>query len=335
MNAYLDSLGFKVEVSSPHHDFVHDVCRDFSYFASAPGPVDVRVELHQAPPPCHQLPAVPAAFSTPRNVCFHQNGITYIDYFGCGLAIYDRRTRDCIVYGRDRDLVHEIAYMFILSTVGQYLDRKRIHRLHALGLSYRGQGVLLLASSGGGKSTMALRLLREPGFLLLSDDSPLIDRRGRILPFPLHLGVRPEVDTGIPSEYRHTMKRMEFDPQTRIAIEYFRDRLGTETPPAFLLVGERNLGEVSEIVPLSRIRAFHALLGVLIVGLGVYQGLEFLLKRGVWELVKQGGVVASRTYNASMLLRRSRTYRFMLGRNMDRNIRTLLTFLDQQGARGA
>ena len=68
---------------------------------------------------------------------------------------------------------------------------------------------------------MALRLLREPGFLLLSDDTPLIDRRGQILPFPLRLAVRAEVETGIPPEYLHTMKRMEFDPKTLIEIEYF------------------------------------------------------------------------------------------------------------------
>ncbi|MGH7806575.1 MAG: hypothetical protein ACRENT_00610 [Thermodesulfobacteriota bacterium] len=102
------------------------------------------------------------------------------------------------MYGADHDLLHEIVFLFILSTVGQYLDARG---LHALGVSYNNRGILLILPSGGGKSTLGLELMRHPGFLLLGEDTPLIDRRGYILPFPLRLGVRPEQDTGIPSQY--------------------------------------------------------------------------------------------------------------------------------------
>ena len=329
MKAQFDFLGLRIEVESACSELVEETQRDFSYFRAPDGPVEVHIELHRSPPPFKGLPAIPASFSTPRNICFLDNDTSYIDYFGRGLTIYNRKQARCAVYGEDHDLVHEIAYLFILSTVGKWLDSRRVHRLHALGVSYRNRGILLLLSSGGGKSTIALRLLCEPGFLLLSEDTPLIDRRGQILPFPLRIGVHPEQETGIPRQYLRTMKRMEFDPKTLIDIEYFRDRLGTETPPAYLLVGKRNLGEISEIVPLGRLRTFQALLNNMIVGLGVYQGLEFLLERGIWELVSKLGVVISRTYNSLLLLRSTKAYRFILGRDMDRNIQTVLTFLEK------
>ena len=125
-----------------------------------------------------------------------------------------------------------------------------------------------------------------------------------------------------------TVRRMEFDPKTLIDLEYFRGRIGDVVPASILLVGERNSGAVSEIVPTSNPAAFRALVNHMIVGLGVYQGLEFLLERGLSELAGQSGVVASRTASALRLVARARPYRFVLGRDRALNTRTLLEFLD-------
>jgi hypothetical protein len=280
-------------------------------------------------PPYAGLPALPASVFTPRNISFLDNRTTYIDYFGQALVVYERDQKHCVIYGTSHDLLHEIAYLFILSTVGQHLDSRGLHRVHALGVSYRNKGILLLLPSGGGKSTMALELMRRPGFLLLGEDTPLIDRQGRILPFPLRLGVRPDKDTGVPSQYLRTVERMEFDPKTLIDIEYFKDRLGGPVEPGLILIGQRNLGDVSQIVPLARHRAFKGLLKYVIVGLGVYQGLEFLLERGAWELVGQSGVAASRCYNSLRLLTRAPAYRFILGRGPEKNCQTLIEFIER------
>lgn len=325
-----DFYGLAVTVESTCRDLEQEVGRDFAYFRSAPresAALPLRIELHRQAPSFDGLPALPAAFFTPRNVCFRDAQRTYIDYFGRALAVHHRAERHCAIYSTDYDLAHEIAYLLILSWVGQHLDATRRHRLHALGVSYEGRGILLALPSGGGKSTMALQLLEEPGFRLLAEDTPLIDRHGIVHPFPLRVGVRPESTPAIPAEFLRTMNRMEFDPKTLIDIEYFRDRLGTAVPPAYLLVGERNLGRVSAIEPLPKRQAFAALLKYMIVGLGVYQGLELLLERGSWEILGKGGTVASRAFNAWQLLRRAPAYRFVLGRDLDRNYRTLLEFV--------
>ena len=176
---------------------------------------------------------------------------------------------------------------------------------------------------------MALELLRHPDFLLLGEDTPLIDRRGTILPFPLRLGIRPGNAEGIPPEYLRTMRRMEFDPKTLVDIKYFGDRLGEAVKPGFLFVGERNLGEVSEIVPLGRYGALKALFKDMVIGLGIYQGLEFLLERGLWEMLGKGGVVASRLFNGLRLLARVRAYKFVLGRDIERNCQTFIQFIEE------
>jgi hypothetical protein len=329
MTEFFDFYGLTVEVSSASEALTDEVRRHFAYFRVPSAIGEVRVEIHPEDPPYSELPSLPASIFTPRNVCFQNDKVSYIDYFGQGLAIFDRNERRCVIYSTDHDMAHEIAYLFILSTVGEYLDGRGIHRLHALGVSYQQRGILLLLPSGGGKSTMALELMRQPGFLLLGEDTPLIDRRGRIHPFPLRIGVRAERDTGVPPQYLRTVNRMEFDPKTLIDIDYFKDRLGESVPPGLILVGERNLGDVSAIVPLPRRRAFKAMVKYMVVGLGIYHGMEFLLERGLWEVLGQSGVAASRLYNGVSLLARARAYRFILGRDTEKNCRTLIEFIQQ------
>jgi hypothetical protein len=328
METWFDFYGLTVEVRSAVPELVEEVRRDFAYFQVSGTGAQVQVEMRLNAPPYSELPAIPASFLTPRNICFQNGQLSYIDYFGRGLVVYDRELRQCTVYGTDRELVREMAYLFVLSTVGQHLDQRRLHRVHALGVSYRGRGILLLLPSGGGKSTMALQLLKHPGVSLLGEDTPLIDRHGRIWPFPLRLGVRLGQQTGIPSQYLRTVERMEFDPKTLIDVEFFRDRVGQAVDPGAILVGQRNLGDVSQIVPLARPRALRALLKYMVVGLGVYQGMEFLFERGLGEVLGKGGVVSSRLYNSMRLLGRAPSYRFILGRDTTRNFQTFLEFCD-------
>ncbi len=66
-----------------------------------------------------------------------------------------------------------------------------MHRVHALALAVDRRAMLVLLPMGGGKSTLGAELLRHPDVQLLSDDSPLVDRAGRVHAFPLRLGLLP------------------------------------------------------------------------------------------------------------------------------------------------
>lgn len=337
MNERFDFYGYSVDVDSDDGEVLAEVVRDFEWFrvdrsGAASKPADMRVSMRMEAPSYNNLPAVPASVLTPRNVSFRDGSVSYVDYFGRGLAIVDDGKNTCDVFGTDFDLVREIAYLFLLSTVGQHLDSIGMHRIHAMGVNYRGRGILLLLPSGGGKSTMTMALLNHPDFTILSEDTPLVDKKGRIHPFPLRLGVRNGSQAEVPEEFRRTLNRMEFDPKTFVNLDFFRHRLSEPVDTSLILVGERNLGEASSITPLSSRRALKAMMKYLVVGLGVYQGLEFLLERGLWEMAGKTGVVSSRLRNGVALIRRAPSYKFVLGRDTAKNSRTLIEFIERKFA---
>ena len=68
----------------------------------------------------------------------------------------------------------------------------------------------------------------------------------------------------------------------------------------------------------------------MIVGLGLYQGLEFLLEKGSWEVFLKAGLLFSRLRNALRLLQRSECYRFVIGRDLELNVECLTTFLEEK-----
>jgi len=324
--------GFKVEVHSDDPDAANEVARDFAWFKvddtrSDQAHIDMRIEMKLEAAPWAGLPSIPASVITPRNVPFRNGHVTYVDYFGRGLAVLDRSAGTCLMYSAEFDLLREMVYLFLLSTVGQHVDSLKLHRIHAMGVGHAGRGILLLLPSGGGKSTMALELLRQDDFALLSEDTPLIDRKGEMHPFPLRLGVRGDKTAEIPAGFQRTYNRMEFDPKTFVDIDFFRHKIGETVPVSMIFVGHRNLGDVSAIEPLSGRNTFNALLKYLIVGLGVYQGLEFLLEEGIWDMTGKLGVFASRTRNGLALMRKARAYKLVLGRDQARNAETLMKFV--------
>ena len=140
------------------------------------------------------------------------------------------------------------------------LDGKGLHRIHGLGLEYRGEGALLLLPSGGGKTTMTMgscSLLRDRGVRLISEDSPLIpETTGPSCPFrcgsePIPARCLP----GIEPRYLRHIQRMEYDAKLTLDVRPFADRLcKKEVKPGVLLLGDALVGPQTRRSPRCRAR---------------------------------------------------------------------------------
>jgi hypothetical protein len=333
--AGFDFYGIRVRVDGDSAEAVRRVGEDFHYFGRVLGPADkvaLTIILHKRPPDYDRLPPLTASIYTPRNICYTEGDITYIDYFGRALAVYDRARNTVDVTSDSLSMLHEIPYLTILSRVGDALDRKGLHRLHALAVGREGRAALFLMPSGCGKSTLGLGLMQiGSGLELVSDDSPLIGRSGRVLPFPLRIGVLGAPPPGIPERFVQHMERMEFAPKYLVSMAAFEESLAHgELRPELIFLAERILGSECTIRRTSFLAGYKACIRHMIVGVGIYQGLEFLLRSSVLDLAKGLPSILSRAISAVTLLARARVYTLHLGRDLRLNVGTILEFLGRE-----
>lgn len=320
--ATLDIYGLRARVGG-WSEPAESVRLDFAWFeADAGGEVDVEIQLTRGKPDFDALGDAVASFVTPRNVVYQTPTGTIIDYFGRAVAVLDRAgpcTR-LIVQGTDENLVHEAAYHYLLSRVGEHLDHRGLPRLHALALAGAGGAVAVLFPSGGGKSTLALRALRADGVTLLSEDTPLLDRHGYLHPYPLRIGINAADAERLGSEQVRRVERMEFPPKLALEVAAFADRIEHRPQPLrHLVIGRRSLGSDAVLEPLAARHAAGPLLREAVVGVGVYQGMEFLLQRGMRDTARLLPVAATRARCCAAGLRRAQVWQLTAGRDHERN----------------
>jgi hypothetical protein len=315
---------------------VSDITTDFSLFTTeSNGLHDLEIvfrDFGSRP----TLPRLQAVQHTPRNVVYRDGDRSFLDYGGRALTVISDGGRRCEIHSDDRHLAHEAAYLTVLSHVGAHFDRSGRTRVHALGLETGGRAVLLLLPSSGGKTTMALRMLQTDGVRVLSEDSPLMRRDGSIDPFPIRIGVRPgTVLPEVPASMRLDIERMEFGPKTLIDMQAFESRLSGPVPIGAILIGKRFTAGASRMVPLPRRAAIRPLISDAVVGLGLYQGVEFVLQSSALELFGKGGLALSRLRTSLAIARRAEVHRFEMGPGIEQTGDVLAGFLRDFAARHA
>lgn len=325
--AHFNVYGFEVDIRSSSRAALDGLAEDFSYFRSEPSQSALQMELIEEPPPYDSAPPITASVYTPRNVSFRDGHLTYVDYSGRALAIHNRKTGDFRIFSCDSELLYEAAYLFLLSRISEFLDARRLHRIHALAIGMKRRAALVLLPMGGGKSTLGAELLKYPEIEFLSDDSPFVDRRGGIHCFPLRLGLIPGAEAAVPACELRRIHRMEFGPKLLVSSQYFAHRICPYAEPGFVFLGKRSLSRTCEILPAGKTDAMRAMFVNCVVGLGLFHGLEFILQGSLGELAGKAGAGYSRFRNSLALLRRSASYHLILGRNPETNGRTLFEFL--------
>ena len=328
-----DFYGYKIHVYYSGTELLQCIEKDFSYFKQNSSNCDLKIEVFKENKRIEDIPEMVAAFSTPRNVCYFKDNVTYIDYFGKGLTIYDRGKSVIKIFSEDSDIAHEAAYQSILSLTGQYLDSKSYHRIHGIGFDVNGRAAIIMLDSGSGKTELAFKFLSSPQpYKLISEDTPLITRKCTVLPFPLRIGVvNPELVSDIPDEMRTSFSRIEFGPKYLVDVTYFKDKLSIESSSMWILVmGRRSTLSEPKIYPVSKFAIFGNVFKNYIMGLGVYQGLEFMLRSTPFDLCKKIGVVFSRFINSLILILRSKTFCLILSKDTNKNYEFLAIFLQKQ-----
>ncbi len=313
--------GFVLALCTPSPSLMDIMIRPFRRFLCDSGDAAVTVSIHEHDPPYASLPTLRASFSTPRNIVYRGDDMKVIDYFGKGIVVETAGESVFHVHSRDHNFLREAFYLMVLSLFGQHCDRNRMLRIHAMALSYRDTAILLPITPGGGKSTMAMAMLERDGIKLISDDEPVLDRHGFIHPFQLRIGVLDGARLkDVPDEYIYAIDRMEFGLKHFIDCEYWSDRLETRALRKCILFRTyRQLNGTAAISPASKSSVFKTLIRDAVIGIGIYQGLEFIVSHSTLEVFSKIRLAANRTILAARLTRSASTYEMAMSSDVSAN----------------
>ena len=317
----IDIYGLVIKCQAQSSELIDLLVRPFKEFVKDKGAPSVVITVVEEDPPYDTFPSIKARFSTPRNIVYNDKEFKLIDYFGKGAILEDYRNETFTLYGRCRNFLQEAFYLHAISLFGQYCDKAGMLRVHALALSYQDTALLMLMPPGGGKSTMAMAMLQEEGFKLLSDDQPVIDKYGCVHPFHLRIGtLDKEAIRLIPEEYVYEIDRMEFGLKYFIDCTYWKDKL--ENRPlrrSILFTSQRLLNGPPSIEKASKRNALSSLMRDAVIGVGLYQGVEFIFKSSSWEVLSKIGMVSKRFRVAVKLALASKTYQMNLSGDVRKN----------------
>jgi hypothetical protein len=221
----------------------------------------------------------------------------------------------------------ELAYLTILSAVGEMLDLKNFHRVHALGIQKDGFAGIISLPSGHGKTSMAALLSEDERFRIFSDETPLI-LGGDLYAYPVRMAIHPEVAQalGLPRSDR-VFKRRLYPAKALYPIPV--ERVAEKAGISFVVVGGEPSATVPGIRRCSKIKVFIYLLESMVVGAGIAQIAEHMIRLdSVFSLIR---IAFSRLFTSFRVTLQSRCYVFDLSRDAKKNSAILADFLNTQG----
>jgi len=325
----IDIHGLIIKCQAESPDLVSKLIRPFKYFQKDEGIPSIEIFVNERNPPYETFPSIKSSFSTPRNIVYANNHNKIIDYFGKGVILENDNRTNFTIFGTDSDFLQEAFYLLILSLFGQYCDKNGLLRIHALALSYNNSAIILSLPPGGGKSTMALSILEEDEFKLISDDEAIFDKSGFIHPFPLRIGIldRNQVKT-IPDKYIYKINRMEFGIKYFVDCDYWKDKLEhSALERRILFIGQTMINGEPYIEKTSKRKAIGALIRNAVIGVGLFQGVEFVFNNSTSEILSKFFTGFNRFTLALKFIRTCETYQITFSRDVAKNAKVFKKFV--------
>lgn len=328
--------GISVAVHSNNQIWLERIARDFAFFSDDTGRTpDILIHVAIQTPVRDSLPDQPATQVFSECVVYETKKKTrVVDYHGQAL-LHDYGSQGHLETA-DPDLAHELAFLYLLSKIGSRLDAQGIHRVHALGFEKNGAATIVLIPSGGGKSTLACALLQKAeahGVSLLSDDTPLIDRKGNAIPFPLRLAYRK--DFPLPAAWEKNieiLKRRKYGEKKLIPISALpitaQPKRNQRFPIKTVILAERHGSRPTpRVVLASKRQLLTALNRDMVVGLGLPQVAELILRKGLFSLAQLIPTASSRFILANRLALSVKGYRLQMTENAQLNANAIMELI--------
>jgi hypothetical protein len=301
---YFNFFGELVEVSSDWDEILKFLKKDFSYFVTTPRKMfkkSLKLQIYQGSPLKMRIPEISSKMQSLNSITYQAGSIRYNDYYGKLLSIFNYETENCEIFSNHSDKTHEVAYLLILSRIGKRLDLLGLHKLHAFAISYLGHAFVCMMPMKGGKSTLLLELLKYDGVKMISDDIPLVNFRGQLIPFPIKIGIDKigleslKIEDSAQNVYM--LKREHYGEKIFVSVDGVKEKIETQVFSKIILAeGFRFHSEKTTIRKASWIFSFIGLFKHGVIGFGLPMILEYFWEFGVLDFLVKTRIFFQRLF---------------------------------------
>lgn len=254
----------------------------------------------------------------------------WVDY-GTALLSYHATRRCGTVESKEVNPLYHYTYYLIISTLGVVMDQMGLHRLHALGVSYSGRSALLMMPISGGKSTLAMQLLRASDAVLISEDTPLIGSKAEVFPFAIRLSLRNTCELDIADDRFRVKNDPVFGIKYLLDISHFGMSrcLSESTTADFVFIAEKSDLDEPALIPMPGWKSLLQLLWSIGMGKDCPQRAEMVLRLNASGIFEIAGTLKRRIACAISLWQRVKCYRFIMTKDIKKNANFLESFLSE------
>ena len=331
---YLNIVGLSVVFKTEIYELFDRIAKDFSFFKrhsnnQTKKNIAITAYLER---PNYTILKYKKKWRTSKNSITYDDGdIRYNDYHGKLLSIYNYSKEEGFLWSQDIQKLHEITYLLILSRTGKILDLQGFHKVHAMGIIYRGNCLIGMMNSGVGKSTLLKELLYDKEVEFLSDDTPLVDREGVFHPFPLRLGFN-EYPKGLaiknPEKNIYRLQREFYGQKTLVCIDGLSNPMAHHYRRLIIFEGRQIKGDRTIIRKQYRFLFFCSLLKHMVIGVGLPIIFEYFWRSGLYDFYTKTQIALKRLKTAWILVIQHDSYTIGLGENNKGNAERVKKFIN-------
>ncbi len=328
MEVILNFYGVGVKVVSEEDELTRRIHKDFSFFVvehldDTQKNIDVvsKLEMVSEIP----YPLLIPRFKNRNLILYQKKHIRICDYHGDGLCIFNLKEDKATFYNDKLNRLHELTYLFILSRVGKALDLMGLHRLHGMAVIKDKTLFVGMMPMNGGKTTLLSFLLNDGRFANVSDDSPLIDKKGRVLPFPIRIGF--EENGQMPELFEKTtsyqLERKEYGKKTLFSLEDLNVSISGDYQNIILFRGFKG-ASFARLKKVSSLKFIGFIFEQGVIGIGLPILIEYFWEFGFVDFLKKAKIFISRVQSFRKFLSKSETYYFEMSSDIKENVDCLI-----------
>lgn len=335
-NIYFEFYNYSIKLSCESEKIIELLKKDFHFFLGREKECHLEVRASITKEIEHLIPSgLIATKQNSRAMTFQDDNLRYNYFYGKAVSILDYKKSYVEIYSKTEEYLHELLYLVILSRQTKFHDLNGLHKVHAFGVSKSGVNLVGMMDSKGGKTTLFSYYLDQEGVSIISDDSPFIDIKGNIHPFPIRIGYE------LNSYSRERLKkyedksyhfdRDEYDAKKLIDILEFENEISQNSinNKTILFQGKRvNSKDTCSFKKISKLKMWRYLMKNMVVGVGLPMVLEYYLESSWSDKFKNMKILVSRALSASMLLMKSECYEVYLSFSPDANFKKLNELID-------